>query len=104
LFPLQNIKKTLLKFAEENFGDKYFVSLDGENKRIRPLELAVKRRRLLWMRPFAKNELIFLNGLEKYVEDEGKEEFCRAINSIITEEELSIIKPKVSHGAWYVLT
>lgn len=57
LFPLQNIEKTLLKFAEENFGDKYFASLDGGNKRIRPLELAVKRRRPLWI---AKDELIIL--------------------------------------------
>ena len=103
MFPLQNMGKTLLKFAEENFEGKYFAFLDGENKRIRPLELAVKRRRPLWKRPFAKNELINLEGLEKYVEGEGEEQFCRALNAIITEEELFIKKPKVSHGAWYVL-
>ena len=94
------LEKSLLKFAEENFSDKYCASLHGETKRIRPLALIVKRQRSLFKRPFGKNELIILEGLEKYLEEEGEEKFCKALNKIITEEEL-VMEPKCSLGEKY---
>ena len=95
------LEKSLLKFAEENFSDKYCASLHGETKRIRPLALTVKRHRSLFKRPFGKNELIILEGLEKYVEGEGEEGFCKALNGVISEEEL-VVHPKLSLGERYV--
>ena len=97
------LEKSLLKFAEENFSDKYCASLHGETKRIRPLALIVKRHRSMFKRPFGKHELIILEGLEKYVEGEGGEEFCKALNKIVIEEGL-VIEPKLSQGERYAST
>ena len=94
------LEKSLLKFAEENFSDKYCASLYGETKRIRPLALIVKRHRSMFKRPFGKHELIILEGLEKYVEGERGAEFCKALNKIIAEEEL-VMEPKHSLGKRY---
>ena len=94
------LEKSLLKFAEENFSDKYCAALHGETKRINPLALVVKRSRSMFKRPFGKNELIILEGLEKYVEGEGEEAFCMALNKMITEEGLNM-EPKCSLGARY---
>jgi len=49
--------------------------------------------RPIWKRPFGKSDLIILEGLEKYVEGEGEEEFCKALNKKITEEGL-VMEPK----------
>ena len=97
------VEKSLQKFAEENFSDKYCASLHGETKRIRPLALIVKRQRSMFKRPFGKNELIILEGLEKYVEGEGREEFCKALNKVIAEE-LLVMEPKLSQGERYAST
>ena len=100
-FLFQMLEKSLQKFATENFSDKYYACLHGETKKIRPLALAVKRRRSVLARPFAKSELIILEGLEKYVESKGEEEFREALNAMATEEEL-IMPNKNSLGARYV--
>ena len=42
-------------------------------------------------------------GLEKYVEGEGGEEFCKALNKIIAEEVL-VMEPKHSLGKRYAST
>ena len=97
------IEKSLLKFAEENFSDKYCAALHGETKRIRPLALIIKRHRSMFKRPFGKHELIILEGLEKYVEGEGGEEFCKALNKIIAEEGL-VMELKHSLGKRYAST
>ena len=96
------LEKSLLKFAEENFSDQYCASLElhGENKEIRPLVLVVKRHRSMFKRPFGKSELMILEGLEKYVEGKGDEEFCKALSKMITEEGL-VMGPKCSLGERY---
>ena len=103
LFPLQMLEKSLLKFAEESFGAKYCVSLSGVTKRIRPLALIVKRHRKMFKRPFFKSELITLEGLEKYLDGNGEEGFCKALNEMITEEKL-VMEPKSSQGERYAST
>ena len=97
------LEKSLLKFAAENFSDKYCACLHGEINRIKPLALIVKRHRSMFKRPFGKHELIILEGLEKYVEGKGGEEFCKALNKIIAEEWLAI-EPKLSLGERYEST
>ena len=96
------LEKALLKFAEENFSQKYCAALHGETKRIRPLALIVKRHRSMLKRPFGKNELTVLEGLEKYVEGNGEEKFSEELNKMITEENLAMeSKPKLSLGEGY---
>ena len=96
------LEKSLLKFAEESFSDKYkyCTSFYSENKEIRPLALIVKQQRSMFKRPFGKSELIILEGLEKYVEGEGDEEFCKALKKMITEVGL-VMEPKRSLGERY---
>ena len=97
------LEKSLLKFAAENFSDKYCACLHGEINRIKPLALIVKRHRSMFKRPFGKHELIILEGLEKYVEGKGGEELCKALNKIIAKEGLAI-EPKLSLGERYEST
>ena len=54
-------------------------------------------------RPFGKSELIIREGLEKYVEGGREEEFCKALNAMITEESL-LVEPKASRRARYALS
>lgn len=100
-FLFQMLKKSLLKFAEEIFGEKYYASLHGETKKIAPMALIVKRHRSVFSGPFAKSELIILEGLEKYVESEGKEAFREELDAMITEEELPLMQNKLSLEARY---
>ncbi|KAL9985265.1 hypothetical protein ACROYT_G007645 [Oculina patagonica] len=92
------VEKALLRFGEENFRDKYYASLHDEPDRITPLALAVKKHRSVFTRPFAKSKLVILEGLVIFMESKGKEEFCEALNAMITEEEL-VMQGKLSLGA-----
>jgi len=94
------IEYAIRKFAQENFGDKYFPVLHGETDKIQPLALVVRQHRPLWKRPFAKSEIIILAGFDRYVEDGTQETACKAIASIIKDEELSM-KQRVNMGARY---
>ena len=79
----------LRKFARENFGDdKYSPVLYGETKTTKPLALVSKRPRSIWKRPFSKQEIILLDGLEKYVVHENKETYLEALKSKIIQEEV----------------
>lgn len=97
------LEKSLLKFAAENFSDKYCACLHGEINRVKPLALIVKRHRSMFKRPFGKHELIILEGLEKYVEGKGGGEFFEARNKIIAEDGLDV-EPKLSLGERYEST
>ena len=100
-FFLQMFEKSLQKFAAENFSDKYYASLHGETNKIRPLALVLKRHRSFYERPFAKLELIILEGLEKYVKSEVEAKaFHKALEAMITKEEL-VMQSKASMGARY---
>lgn len=52
----------------------------------------------MFKRPFGKSELIILEGLEKYVECGREEEFCEALDAMITEESM-VMEPKASRRA-----
>ena len=95
------IEELLYKFAKENFGDTNFLPLlHGHSKTAKPLALLVKRKRSIWKRPFGKKEIVFLDGLEKYV-DSNEEDFLKDVKSKITKEQL-IEKGSDAPAARYV--
>ncbi|KAL9985264.1 hypothetical protein ACROYT_G007644 [Oculina patagonica] len=91
------IEASLRRFAQENFGDRYFQVLHGETANVKPLALVVKQRRSIWKRPYAGMEIVILAGLERYVESGTKEAFLESVTSKITEEEISM-KQTISMG------
>ena len=93
--------KSLLKFAEENFNDRYYACLDGEIKKIKLLALAIRRHRRTFARPFAKWEVIVLEELEKYIESKGVEEFREALEKVISTEEIALQEKKLPLRARY---
>ena len=88
-----SIDKSLRAFADENFeGDNYYPVSHGQATLIKPLALAVKKRRPFYKRPFAKWELIVTAGLKDYVVMEKREEFTKTVKSAIkTEEDLGTV-------------
>jgi len=76
------IKKVLQALADENFGDKHYpVPLEADSTDVKPLVLAVKRKRNIWKRPFNKSEFGIIAGLEYYVTEDKKNEFLNGINN-----------------------
>ncbi|XP_068710961.1 uncharacterized protein [Montipora foliosa] len=95
------IEELFHKFTKENFGDpNYLTVLHGHSMTAKPLALLVKRKRPIWKRPFAKEEIKILAGLEKYVNSNHEEDYLKDVESKIKKEQL-IEKgsgaPAVSH-------
>ena len=75
------IGKVLRAFAEENFGDEHYPVLHGARlSDVKPFVLMVKEKRPIYKRPFTKEEFKIISGLEKYVKDDKKEDFLKAVN------------------------
>ena len=96
------LQKSLQKFAEENFSNKYYACLHGQTKKINLLALAVRRHRWPFTRPFAKSELIILDGLEKYMETKEAEKFRETLKTLMTSEEMAMQAKKLPLGARYM--
>ena len=76
------IRKVLRALAEENFEDKHYPVLHGtKSSDVKPFVLLAKEKRPIYKRPFTKEEFKIISGLEKYVKDEKKEDFLKAVNS-----------------------
>ena len=94
------IDEELRKFAQENFGHKYFPVLLGESDKIQPLALVVRQHRPLWKRPFAKSEIVILAGFERYVETDAQKTVCESKSSMIQHEKL-LKKQTIDMGERY---
>ena len=82
-------EKLLRKFARENFGDvKYKPFLHGYSETAKPLSLIIKRKRSIWKRPFAREEMIILGGLENFVSSDCEKEYLEAVKSKVIEEQV----------------
>ena len=76
------IKEVLQAFADENFDDNYYPILHGASSAdVKPLVLAVKRKRNILKRPFKKSEFGIIAGLEYCVTEDKKNEFLNGINT-----------------------
>ena len=83
------IEELLRKFTRENFDDANYVPiLNGYSETTKPLSLIIKRKRSIWKRPFAKDEIIILAGLEKYVSNDCEKEYLEAVKLKIIEEQV----------------
>ena len=84
------IQELLRKFAKENFDDANYVPvLHGRSKTAKPLSLLIKKRRSIWKHPFAKDEIIILAGLEKYVSTDCEKEYMKAVKlKVIRQHEM----------------
>lgn len=74
------IRMVLRALAEENFEDKHYPVLHGAST-CEPFALMVKKRRIIFKRPFTKSEFKIIAGLEKYVKEDKKDDFLKAVNS-----------------------
>jgi len=83
------IEELLLRFSRENFGDaKYVPLLHGHSETAKPLSLIIKQKRSIWKRPFAKNEIIILDGLENFVSSDCEIEYLEAVKLNVIEQVL----------------
>ncbi|XP_068744477.1 uncharacterized protein [Montipora capricornis] len=83
------IEELFHKFTKENFGDpNYLTLLHGHSMTAKPLALLVKRKRPIWKRPFAKEEIKILAGLEKYVNSNHEEDYLKDVESKLQKKQL----------------
>ena len=83
------IEELLHRFSRENFdGAGYVPLLYGHLTTKKPLSLIIKRKRSIWKRPFAKDELIFLAGLENFVSSDYEKEYLEAVKLKVIEESV----------------
>ena len=83
------IEELLRKFSRETFGDpKYVPLLPGHSETSKPLSLLIKQKRSIWKRPFAKDEVVLLDGLEKFVSSDCEKEYLEAVKLKVIKEQL----------------
>ena len=83
------IEELLRRFARENFGHANNVPvLHGHSETAKPLSLIIKRKRSIWKRPFAREEMIILGGLEKFVSSDCQKKYLGAVKSKVIEEQV----------------
>ncbi|XP_044172140.1 uncharacterized protein LOC114964437 isoform X2 [Acropora millepora] len=81
------IEELLRRFARENFDHANYVPvLHGHSETVKPLSLIFKRKRPIWKRPFAKDEMIILPGLENFVSSDCEKEYLEAVK--LKEEQV----------------
>ena len=69
------IEELLRKFSRENIDDVNYVPLlHGHSETAKPLSLIIKQKRTIWKHPFAKDEIIILARVEKYVSSHYEKE------------------------------
>ena len=82
-------EELLRRFSRENFDDANYVPLlNGHSETAKPLSLIMKQKRSIWKRPFAKEEIIILAGLEKYVSSDCQKTYLEAVKLNIIEEQV----------------
>ena len=83
------IEELLRRFARENFDNANYVPvLHGHSETVKPLSLIFKRKRSIWKRPFAKDEMIILPGLENFVSSDCEKEYLEAVKLKVIEEQV----------------
>ena len=82
------VEELLRMFFRGNFNNASYVPLLlRHSESPKPLSLIIKRKRSLWKRPLAKDEMIFLAGLENFVSSDCEKEYPEAVKLKVIEEE-----------------
>ncbi|XP_067035689.1 uncharacterized protein [Acropora muricata] len=81
------IEKLLRMFSGGKSNNASYVPLLlPRSETAKPLSLIIKRKRSIWKRPFAKDEMIFLAGLENFVSSDCEKEYREAVKLKVLEE------------------
>ena len=84
----------LREFSKENFGDQgrnYFPIVHGRTQDVKLFTLMTKQPRgSVLERPFKHHKYIILSGMEKYVDQNRKEEFEALKNKFVKKEDPGI--------------
>ena len=85
------IEELLRRFSRENFDDANYVPLlHGHSETAKPLSLIIKQKRSIWKHrySFARDEIIFLAGLENFVPRHCEEKYMEAVKLKVIEEQM----------------
>ena len=83
------IEELLRSFSSENFDDANYVPLlHGRSKTAKLLSLIIKRKRPIWKGPFAKDEIIILASLEKFVSSDCEKDYLEAVELKVVREQV----------------
>ena len=83
----------LRDFSKENFGDgdgNYFPVVHGRTQDVKLFTLMIRQPRFFLARPFKQHKYTILAGMEKYVVENGNEEFEDLKNKFVKKEDLGI--------------
>ena len=87
------VEDLLREFAKENFGDRdgnYFPVVHGRTQDVKLFTLMIRQPRSFLERPFKQHKYTILAGMEKYVVENGKEEFEALKNKFVKIEDPGI--------------
>ena len=87
------VEDLLREFAKENFGDRdgnYFPVVHGRTQDVKLFTLMTKQPRSVLERPFKHHKYMILSGMEKYVVENGKEEFEALKYKFVKKEDPGI--------------
>ena len=87
------VEDLLRGFCKENFGDldgNYFPVVHGRTQDIKLFTLMIRQPRSFLERPFKRHKYTILAGMEKYVVENGNEEFEDLKNKFVKIEDPGI--------------
>ena len=93
LYTFKLVEDLLREFSKEHFGDRdgnYCPIVQGRTQDIKLFTLMTKQPRSVLERPFKHHKYIILSGMEKYVVENGKEEFEALKNKFVKKEDPGI--------------
>ena len=87
------VEDLLRDFSKENFGDgdgSYFPVVHGRTQDVKLFTLMIRKPRSFLARPFKQHKYTILAGMEKYVVENGNEEFEDLKNKFVKKEDPGI--------------
>ena len=87
------VEDLLRGFSKENFGDRdgnYFPVVHGRTQDVKLFTLMIRQPRSFLARPFKQHKYTILAGMEKYVVENGNEEFEDLKNKFVKKEDPGI--------------
>ena len=87
------VEDLLRGFSKENFGDRdgnYFPVVHGRTQDVKLFTLMIRQPQSFLVRPFKRHKYRILAGMEKYVVENGNEEFEDLKNKFVKIEDPGI--------------
>ena len=93
LYTFKLVEDLLREFSKEHFGDRdgnYCPIVQGRTQDIKLFTLMIRQPRSFLERPFKRHKYTVLAGMEKYVVENGNEEFEALKNKFVKKEDPEI--------------